>query len=58
MSASMEKLASHQPTDTTEDMSKKYANAYFLWTWHERVIEGQTVLSHAKDHDEGMSLFF
>ncbi|CAN6247136.1 unnamed protein product [Urochloa humidicola] len=56
--ASMEKLAGHQPNETTEEMSEKYANAYFLWTWDETTIKGQTVLSHAKDHDEGMSLFF
>lgn len=54
----MEKLASRPPTNITEEMSKKYVNAYFLWTWDKRVIGGQTILSHAKDHDEGMSLFF
>ncbi|CAN6202457.1 unnamed protein product [Urochloa humidicola] len=56
--APMERLASHQPSDTTEEMSKRYANAYFLWTWDERTIKGQTILSQAKDHDEEMSLFF
>jgi hypothetical protein len=39
-------------------MARKYANAYYLWTWHERVIEGQTVLSCTKDHDEGQRASF